>query len=91
MGPPGNINFPWILLDGVLVRYGRILERAHGRRDVEVLSDPASSGFTKDFPTERRKLGKWFTECAKGKRPVGKDADSEVLWALEESLKDVGR
>jgi hypothetical protein len=92
MGPPGNINFPWILLDGVLVRYGHILERAHGRRDIEVLAGPGGSGFTKDFPTERRKLlGKWFAECAKGKRPVGKDADSEVLWALEESLKDVGR
>jgi hypothetical protein len=92
MGPPGNINFPWILLDGVLVRYGHILERAHGRRDVEVLAGPGGSGFTKDFPSERRKLlGKWFAECAKGKRPVGKDADSEVLWALEESLKDEGR
>lgn len=91
MGPPGNANFPWILLDGVLVRYGRILERAHGRRDVEILAGGEEKGFTKDFPPERRKLlGKWFAATAKGNRPVGKDADTEVLWAIEESMKEVG-
>jgi hypothetical protein len=91
MGPPGSLNFPWILLDGVLVRYGRILERAHGRRDVEVLGAADDSGYTKGFPQERRKLlGKWFTECSKGNRPVGKDVEVKVLWALEGSLKEVG-
>ena len=91
MGPPGNINFPWILLDGVLVRYGRILERAHGRRDIEVLGAPDEEGFTRNFPQERRKLlGKWFVDCAKGNRPVGKDIETKVLWAVEESLGEVG-
>lgn len=91
MGPPGSANFPWILLDGVLVRYGRILERAHGRRDVEVLGAPDEEGYTKNFSPERRKLlGKWFAECAKGNRPVGKDIETKVLWAIEESLKEVG-
>ena len=92
MGPPGNPNFPWILLDGVLVRYGRILERAHGRRDTEVLGAPDEGGYTKNFPPDRRKrLGKWFVECAKGNRPVGKDIEVKVLWMLEESLGDVNR
>lgn len=91
MGPPGNINFPWILFDGVLVRYGRILERAHGRRDIEVLGAPDEGGFTKHFPQERRKLlGKWFAECAKGNRPVGKDTETKVLWVIEEALGEVG-
>lgn len=91
MGPPGNLNFPWILLDGVLVRYGRILERAHGRRDIEVLGAPSEEGYTKSFPPERRKaLAKWFSACAKGNRPVGKDVEVDILWALEESLGDVG-
>ncbi len=90
MGPPGNANFPWILLDGVLVRYGRILERAHGRRDVEVLVEAGEEGFTKNFPPDRRKLlAKWFVACAKGSRPVGKDVETKVLWALEESLGEV--
>lgn len=91
MGPPGNANFPWILLDGILVRYARILERAHGRRDVEILEVGEEEGFTKHFPTERRKLlGKWFAGCAKGNRPVGRDVETEVLWAIEESMKEVG-
>ena len=90
MGPPGNPNFPWILLDGVLVRYGRILERAHGRRDIEVLGAPDEAGYTKNFTQERRKiLGKWFVECAKGERPVGKDIEVKILWELEEALKSV--
>lgn len=92
MGPPGSLNFPWILLDGVLVRYGRILERAHGRRDVEVLASASEEGYTKHFPQDRRKvLGRWFSVCAKGNRPIGKDLEVEVLWALEESLREVNR
>ena len=90
MGPPGNINFPWILLDGVMVRYGRILERAHGRRDIEVLGAPDEEGYTKRFPQERRKLlGKWFADCAKGNRPVGKDVETQVLWAIGDALGEV--
>jgi GTPase Era involved in 16S rRNA processing len=91
MGPPGNANFPWILLDGILVRYVRILERAHGRRDVEILDVGEEEGFTKYFPPERRKLlGKWFASCTKGNRAVGKDVETKVLWAVEESMKEVG-
>ncbi|MGJ8634614.1 MAG: GTPase/DUF3482 domain-containing protein [Luteolibacter sp.] len=90
MGPPGNVNFPWILLDGVLVRYGRILERAHGRRDEELLVAANEDGYTKGFPQERRKvLGRWFADCAKGSRPVGKDVETKVLWAIEEGLSEV--
>ena len=37
MGPPKNPNFPWVLLNGVLSRYQRMLPRAHGRRNEEVL------------------------------------------------------
>lgn len=92
IGPPRNANFPWILLDGVLVRYGRILERAHGRRDIEVLGAPNEEGYTKHFPQERRKvLGKWFADCAKGARPIGKDVETRVLWVIEESLAEVGK
>ncbi len=92
MGPPGNLNFPWILLDGILTRYHRILERAHGRRDVEVLAeqDSEDEGFTRHFPAERRKtLGKWFAACAKGNRPIGRDLESEALWAIEAAMKEV--
>ncbi len=74
----------------MLVRYGRILERAHGRRDIEVLGAPDESGYTKNFPQERRKLlGKWFADCGKGNRPVGKEIEVKVLWELEETLREI--
>ena len=58
--------------------------------DIEVLGSPNEEGYTRDFPPERRKLlGKWFVDCGKGSRPVGKDVETKVLWALEEALKEV--
>jgi hypothetical protein len=66
VGPPGNPNFPWILLDGILMRYRKMLARAHGRRDVEVLGD-GEAGIAKDFPSQRRDVfAKWFASCLKG-------------------------
>jgi hypothetical protein len=57
---------------------------------VEILLGGTEEGFTKHFPPERRKrLGKWFTDTAKGNRPVGKDAETQVLWAIEEAMKEV--
>jgi hypothetical protein len=57
-----------------------------------VLGSPNEDGFTKNFPQDRRKvLGKWFANCAKGARPVGKDVETKVLWAIEESIAEVGK
>jgi hypothetical protein len=86
IGPPRNPNFPWILLDGVLVRYQNILRRAHGRRDVERLGG-GGSGFTRDFPSERRALlAKWFGSCLKGS--PNRALEPEVFTALVETLED---
>jgi uncharacterized protein YfeS len=58
---------------------------------VEVLRIGEEEGFSKNFPAHRRKLlGKWFAACGKRDRPVGRDLDQEVLWALEESMSEVG-
>lgn len=66
-GPPKTPNFPWVLCDGVLTRYQRILMRAHGRRDEEVLAG-GTDGFTRGFSAKRRSLlGKWFAGCLKRK------------------------
>lgn len=89
MGPPKNPNFPWILLDGVLTRYRRMLARAHGRRDEEMLG-AGETGFTRDFPSERRGvLGKWFNSCLKGS--PNRALEPEVFEALVKSLEEVGR
>lgn len=89
VGPPSSPNFPWILLDSMLVRYRSILARAHGRRDREriVAADATTRGFTKDFPAERRSmLAKWFASCLKGKPDRGKEP--EVFQALVETIAE---
>lgn len=89
VGPPRNPNFPWILLDGVLVRYQQILRRAHGRRDSQRL-ESGGSGFTRDFPADRRNtLAKWFNSCLKGS--PNRALEPEVFQALVETLDDLSK
>lgn len=86
VGPPENPNFPWILLDSILVRYQAILERSHGRRDSQRLQG-GGSGFTRDFPSERRALlAKWFGSCLKG--APNRALEPEVFEALVETLEE---
>ena len=87
VGPPGNPNFPWVLLDGILVRYRQILARAHGRRDFQTLESGDGAGFTRDFPSERRAvLAKWFGSCLKGSpnRALEPEVFAAIVAALEE-------
>lgn len=87
LGPPGNPNFPWVLLNGVLTRYQRMLTRAHGRRDEEVLTG-ATIALAGDLPTARRTLlGKWFASCLKG--TPNRALEPEVFEILVEALAAV--
>ncbi|MCF7676005.1 MAG: GTPase/DUF3482 domain-containing protein [Akkermansiaceae bacterium] len=86
MGPPKTPNFPWVLLDGVLTRYQRMLARAHGRRDEETLAG-GSEGFTRQFAAARRSLlGKWFAACLKQKNDARLEPQvvAELVTVLEE-------
>jgi hypothetical protein len=88
VGPPASPNFPWVLLDCMLVRFDGILARAHGRRDEEILRQDSEDGFTRRFPSDRRALlQKWFTSCLKGSPDRGKEP--EVFSALVEALDEV--
>ncbi len=87
IGPPRNPNFPWVLLDGVLVRYQKVLSRAHGRRDEQTL-DGGGAGFSRAFSPEKRNLlGKWFASCLKG--APNRSLEPEVFEALVETLDEV--
>ena len=89
VGPPRNPNFPWILLDGILIRYQNMLARAHGRRDEQRL-DGGGFGFTRDFPPARRALlAKWFGTCLKGS--PNRALEPQVLTALIDTLEQAGR
>lgn len=87
IGPPRNPNFPWILLDAMLVRYRQMLDRAHGRRDAQSL-DGQGTGYTRHFPAERRALfAKWFGSCLKGK--PNRTLEPEVFDAITECLEEI--
>ena len=87
IGPPRNPNFPWVLLDGILARYRKMLDRAHGRRDEQSL-DGGGAGFTREFPTARRKLlAKWFDGCLK--LSPNRALEPEVFTALIETLEEI--
>lgn len=89
MGPPKNPNFPWILLDGVLSRYQRILARAHGRRDEELLGG-GGSGFARTLSLDwRNVLAKWFASCLKA--APNHALEPEVFEALLKTLEEAGR
>lgn len=77
IGPPASANFPWVLLDSMLLRYRGILGRAHGRRDVTAVA-PGETGesLVRLLPSDKRgTLQKWFTSCLKGSPDRGKEPE----------------
>ncbi|MBT8044036.1 MAG: DUF3482 domain-containing protein, partial [Verrucomicrobiae bacterium] len=86
LGPPKNENFPWIVLDRLLVSYREIQSRAHGRRDKQLLS--GGEGMVKQMSAEyRRLLGKWLISCSKGEPDPGLEPD--VFGLLVATLQGV--
>lgn len=87
VGPPASPNFPWVLLDSMLMRYRGIISRAHGRRDVGPLKGGDEGSLVRQFPSDRRNLlQKWFNSCLKEKPDRGKETEvyAALLVALEE-------
>lgn len=89
VGPPGNPNFPWVLLNGVLTRYQRILARAHGRRDAEVLKGTPQTPASLVSASHRAVLAKWFASCLKG--APNRSLESGVFNVLLEILDACGK
>ncbi|WP_367874436.1 GTPase/DUF3482 domain-containing protein [Luteolibacter sp. Populi] len=87
-GPPDNPNFPWILLDSMLLRHRGIIARAHGRRDKAELDLSGEESLVRTFPGPRRALlQKWFASCLKGSPDRGKEPEvfGELVKSLEEA------
>lgn len=89
LGPPKNENFPWILLDQLLLAYVQIQQCVHGRRDETlVVASPQADGFVRDFNREDRKvMGKWLLSCGKGRPDRGLEPD--VFRLLVAVLEDI--
>ncbi len=87
-GPPASPNFPWILLDSMLLRHRMLLARAHGRRDAALLSAESTQGLVRELPSDRRRLlQRWFTTCLKG--TPDPDRDPDVFLALRTTLEEL--
>jgi len=85
VGPPASPNFPWVLLDAMLLRYAAILDRAHGRRDAAVLRISTDQSRVRLLPADRRKvLQRWFNTCLKNSPDRGREP--EVFVVLLEAL-----
>lgn len=89
LGPPASANFPWVLLDSMLLRQAGILARAHGRRDDALPEAAEGEGITRRMPSERRTaLQKWFSSCLKGSPDRGREPEVfSILVATLESLE----
>lgn len=88
LGPPKNENFPWILLDRMLLTFQEIQNRAHGRRDAENLKSNGEGIVQNLNNDERRILGKWFTSCSKGEPDRG--MEPEIFSRLVNLLEEIG-
>jgi hypothetical protein len=85
VGPPASPNFPWVLLDSMLLRYGGILARAHGRRDASMIDEVSGHSKVRGLSSEQHSLlQKWFTSCLKGSPDRSKEP--EVFAVLVEML-----
>lgn len=89
LGPPKNENFPWILLDRLLVTYHEVIGRAHGRRDQTSLNSQATEeGYVKHMNGEdRRALGKWLTSCGQGE--PDRSMEPDIFRLLVSTLESI--
>lgn len=89
LGPPKNENFPWILLDRLLVTYHEVTSRAHGKRDQDSkITGDEDQGFVRNMSGEdRRLLGKWLVSCGQGEPDRGLEPD--VFRRLVSNLKEI--
>ncbi|MDJ0623299.1 MAG: GTPase/DUF3482 domain-containing protein [Desulfocapsaceae bacterium] len=62
VGPNANSQFPFILLDRVLIYYAHIINWTHGRRDYHTLSESeVQRGYSERLPTSSlKKVAKYF-------------------------------
>lgn len=87
VGPPRNENFPWILLDSALHHYVTISERAHGRRETELVARSRTASLVRGWEAKRRHaFTRWFASCLRGAPDAGLEAQAfeGLVAALEE-------
>jgi hypothetical protein len=94
VGPNQYPQFPFVLIDRLLLYYQSVINWAHARRDQPASFESAhemKSGYTARWSNERRKLCLKFFKTLEKKKPEARDdAQRECERMLTEALQEVG-
>ena len=89
LGPNKNIQFIYILIDRALIYYSHIINRPHGRRDLESASQKGKSekkGFSTRFSSHQRKVCARYFKAVSGKSLI---REKKVFSDFEELIESV--
>lgn len=91
VGPPTNLNFPFILLDHLLFHFSQVVSRAHGKREKSVIGTGADPMIVKTFSRKRNSIfQKWFYALGKKEVPFDSEVYRELLDILREAEEKAG-
>ena len=96
VGPNENPQFLYILIDRALIYYAHIINRAHGRRDMDHGREDKQNtsrkmGITTGFSKDQKDVCVHFFKSARGRAIVkGKNAMPEFALLMESLLEKIG-
>ncbi|MDA3791266.1 MAG: GTPase/DUF3482 domain-containing protein [Desulfobacula sp.] len=89
LGPNKNIQLLYILIDRVLIYYSHIINRPHGRRDLQELSQKKESdkkGYSTGFSTNQKKICSRYFKVVSGQSLI---KDKKVVSDFEELIESM--
>jgi len=93
LGPSKNIQLLYILIDRVLIYYSHIVNRSHGRRDLQNESqqnENGKKGYSTDFSTNQKKICSRYFKVVSGQSLIkDKNAISDFEKFIESMLNKI--
>ena len=93
LGPNKNIQFLYILIDRVLIYYSHIINRSHGRRDLQEVSqqkENGKKGYSTGFSTKQKKICTKYFKAVSGQSFIkDKNAISDFEKFIESMLNKI--
>ncbi len=89
LGPSKNLQFLYVLLDRALIYYSLIINRPHGRRDMEVPAhepDNAKKGFSSALSQAQRAVCARYFKAVTGRSIFREEKSAQAFEALMESV-----
>lgn len=96
VGPAGNVQFLYVLLDRALLYYAHVINWAHGRRDgqekqvVSGSSETVRSGFSSRLCREEKAIfNRFFSDAATGRGGAGTSGEAPLIRVIGEVLDQI--